>query len=601
MPGFEIALETSAGARLGPGPVATASRWQHVKRLDKAGTIAFDVPATDPRLALEAVTPLLAHKRVARCYGLRAGARVELGAGVVDELAVDPHERTLTASGNDLLDELATRTVGFLQLASGSSPIAIASALASIMALAPAGWSIDTTTYTGSGATVYLEFAGESVLAALIKVAEHTGEHFRLGSGRQVVWLYQQQPASGIRAEKDADPVAAEGNAGICLITSLQRTSNSHDVCTRVYPYGSGNADARITLAGTTRSAPAGYALDTTNNYLAHTANDTAGRIDRHESFKDVAKVGADAGAAGAADALFDAAYAYLRRHLEPQASYRLSVTKLDQVLEPGSTIRVVWRGVVDGTTWIAIDDDLVVLEATTAIDDTGVRTVSLQVATVDRWPQTQTSVLAGAVGQLRTLEAHKQKASAALRADTVDDTAVARLGTANTWTALQVFANALRSVANATGVIALAARRIAGQTANIVEAQDEGGAALWAIDRAGHVVPGGLAPTVTAGTGAGTAPAVSVTGNDVRGLLTITTGTAPTAGATIATVTFATAFAAAPQVFLVPANLAAKTLSGASEVYVNSTGVTTSLWNLLAGSTALTASTTYVWRYLVL
>lgn len=106
-------------------------------------------------------------------------------------------------------------------------------------------------------------------------------------------------------------------------------------------------------------------------------------------------------------------------------------------------------------------------------------------------------------------------------------------------------------------------------------------------------------APTIAAGTGAGTTPTISIVGNDIAGRITITTGTTPVANATIATVTFAGgAFAAAPYIHLTPSNQLAAALSGANMVFPSST--TTTLV-LTSGTTALTAATTYTFNYLII
>lgn len=112
----------------------------------------------------------------------------------------------------------------------------------------------------------------------------------------------------------------------------------------------------------------------------------------------------------------------------------------------------------------------------------------------------------------------------------------------------------------------------------------------------------GGLssAPTIAAGVGAGTTPTVSVsTATDVAGDVNITTGTLPTGtNAVIATITFNVAYDTAPIVLLYPGNAATATLSGVSMVFTTST---TTTFVLTSGTTALTASTAYVWHYHVI
>lgn len=75
------------------------------------------------------------------------------------------------------------------------------------------------------------------------------------------------------------------------------------------------------------------------------------------------------------------------------------------------------------------------------------------------------------------------------------------------------------------------------------------------------HFLATGSTPTLTAGTGAGTGPTgVSITGNDTRGVINFTTGTAPAASATIYTVTFNVPFDDAAQAMINPNNALATT-----------------------------------------
>lgn len=102
--------------------------------------------------------------------------------------------------------------------------------------------------------------------------------------------------------------------------------------------------------------------------------------------------------------------------------------------------------------------------------------------------------------------------------------------------------------------------------------------------------------PTIIAGAGAGTSPTISVASNGAGLLVTVTTGTLPTGtNATIATVTLPTALSYTPYPVFAPANANASLLSAASMVYMNSTG--TANVTITSGTTALTASTTYIWN----
>jgi hypothetical protein len=118
------------------------------------------------------------------------------------------------------------------------------------------------------------------------------------------------------------------------------------------------------------------------------------------------------------------------------------------------------------------------------------------------------------------------------------------------------------------------------------------------------HVVGGGTAPTVAAvGTGAGTGPtgpAITAGSHDLAGEITLTTGTSPGVSTTVLTVTFGLAFALAPiGINLQPSNAAARALASAAQLYPSA--ATTGGFTLSTGSAGLTASTAYVWKFLVI
>lgn len=100
--------------------------------------------------------------------------------------------------------------------------------------------------------------------------------------------------------------------------------------------------------------------------------------------------------------------------------------------------------------------------------------------------------------------------------------------------------------------------------------------------------------------TGTGGTSTATAVGSDLGGKLTALTGTGNSAASGIVmTVNFENAYATTPvAVILTPANLAAKNLSGAGDVYVSSVG--TSNFVITAGSTRLTAGTTYEWYYFI-
>jgi hypothetical protein len=99
--------------------------------------------------------------------------------------------------------------------------------------------------------------------------------------------------------------------------------------------------------------------------------------------------------------------------------------------------------------------------------------------------------------------------------------------------------------------------------------------------------------PTAVAGTGAGTTPTITISGNEVSHSVTVITGTGPAGtNATIATISMPSTVTGKP-VFS-PANAATALLYGLTMVYMDSADAG---YVIKSGTTALTATTTYKWN----
>ena len=89
----------------------------------------------------------------------------------------------------------------------------------------------------------------------------------------------------------------------------------------------------------------------------------------------------------------------------------------------------------------------------------------------------------------------------------------------------------------------------------------------------------------------------MSVSGSDVAGVISVTPGSSPSASATVATITYHTAYGSAPNAVIVtPENVAAAALSGTGAVFMSVSN--TGSFVITVGSTALTASTAYKFNY---
>lgn len=110
-----------------------------------------------------------------------------------------------------------------------------------------------------------------------------------------------------------------------------------------------------------------------------------------------------------------------------------------------------------------------------------------------------------------------------------------------------------------------------------------------------------GSTPGIVSGTGAGTSPTINISGSDMAGIITLTTGTTPTGSATIATITYSTTYKQKPIVILQPANSNAAGLSGLTEEYINDGSSDATKFIITSGATGLTGATAYIWYYHVI
>jgi hypothetical protein len=399
---FHLEIENAAGVKQGSGPITSASSWTYTARMDAAGDFKFSMPANDPKAVY------VQKKLIVRAYALLPnGTRTEVGAGIIDSITKQPQDdgtASLQVSGNDLIRELNYRSVLNLKLYTGGSPVTHSAAVAAVAGYAPSGWTI-TADSTPPNNSVYGYFNGETVLTALIKTGEKSQNHFYRGAGRTLNFA-STFTVSGIRAIKAGGDLVAN----TCAITALTENVNLFDMITRIYPRGSGNADAQLTLKASTRTAPSGYTVDKNANYIENTTYATTyGRIESQLDFRDIGPISnTTADVVSAANMLFDAALETLkRRSVElDDKSYTLELAGCSQLLRPMQTIRVVYR---DLPSAMDINRDLNILQATWSASKDGIFTTAVIVSTADRPAQSDQSVLVNTVAAGRIYQALPQ------------------------------------------------------------------------------------------------------------------------------------------------------------------------------------------------
>ena len=398
---FYVDIEDSNGNKLGSGPLASVQAWRYTARFDRAGTIDFTMVASDPQASI------VQNHRIARAYAHIDGSWVEVGAGRIDKIDTIPGNDgrvNLRVSGLDLLVELTDKSVRSLFVGAGSGATH-ATALSAIVALAPPGWAFTPAPFPANN-YYYASYRGESVLGALVYMAEKTQTHFYRSANRSVIFSSTFED-SGVRAESLQG--AAGGN--VCAISKLRRTIDTKKLLTRIYPYGAGNGDNRLTLKATTREAPVGYTLNKDENYIERDAAVASlGVIDWPDvNFPEITLIyNTSADRRGVANMLFDEAMRELnwRSDLASQETFDLSISQCNTLLRPLQTIRVAYRDTAQG---IDIDQDLYILEATWEMNASGVRTSNLVVSTDDRWPDNEVSAAANAAVKGRAYEVHPQ------------------------------------------------------------------------------------------------------------------------------------------------------------------------------------------------
>jgi hypothetical protein len=473
MSAFEITIESTLNTATGPGPIYTAQDWQQTAILNGSGSGSFTMPATDSRAAL------LTHRRIARARTLLGADMHDFGAIIIDALGTDEDFQggaMLTAQGNDLFDELAGRIVPSLTLDDGAGG-PTDDPFTDLLTYAT-GWSMDAVNgYATLLGEVLLTLADETVLAALVKIAEMTGESFRLGAGRKIVWLRDLSASAvsaNVRLINAGHGPDLAANDDVAIITELAVETNTHDLFTYIYPRGAGDGDARLTLDETTRFSAAGAGNYTSGDYTLHidadplesyikrdTAVTAYGQIERAVTYSEITPATtAAADVEAAANQLFDAALAELKQHSAPQAIYSIACTKLEKQVLPGQTVFVSYRGMAGDYLYVDIEDTFLVLEATTQLDQQGVRTTGLVIGALSGAQRVQgdREVLADTVQQVQALMAHAQPGTSA---GAVTDATVPHTDTANTFTQTQTITASNAIIMNA----AVSNRGIFGQT----------------------------------------------------------------------------------------------------------------------------------------
>lgn len=370
-----ITKDSAAGAEYvaGSAPLANILNWKSTAEMDRAGQFSFAVVMDASNRAL------LQRLRKVRCYMFMNDQYIEIGSGIIDSINMEIEDgvKVLRVSGNDMLKELTYLSVGDLELTDTLFGISHADALASIAAYAPAGW-----TFTPSGTPnndfAYHKYTGDTVLAALVYLVEATQTHFCL-TGFRTLEFKEAATDTGLVIAENADGA----DESSCGIVSVRKQQLSHDLITRIYPYGAGTGAERFTMAETDRSAPSGYTLDAVNNYIKHNNHETNyDRIERHIQFSQVSPkiANREVNAVTAANMLFDLAYNELKRRIDlfENDIYEIELASCKQKINP---LDAVWVYFNDPETGLQINQSMWVMSSEINVSSSGIQTTRVTVS----------------------------------------------------------------------------------------------------------------------------------------------------------------------------------------------------------------------------
>ena len=269
-------------------------------------------------------------------------------------------------------------------------------------------WRLDATGHQLTSRPVTVYFDGETVLEALVILAEQTGDHFRLSDGRSIKWMWADDAQfASLRCISPGNAADVLDNDDVAVILSAQRMRSSYELATRIYPTGGRYGNNQLTLASlaTDLRAPYGYTLSRANNYLERDGSRTTyGLIEARRTWSEIVPE-VTRNLAPAAEALFWAAYEWLRRYSEPQDAYTITCVKVVPTVRPGDRIYVSYHEYDDDGSVLDIEQLLYVLEVTVTSNQDGTSTHTFTASTVDVWPDTEAAYIVRLARQVAALD----------------------------------------------------------------------------------------------------------------------------------------------------------------------------------------------------
>jgi hypothetical protein len=404
---YRIDIERN-GRRTGTGPIKSVMNWTTDQRLGEVGEFTCSIAATDEQA--EFIQPYSA--LVCRVL-VQGRGFIEIGRGEVRDIktTIAPDGKAIIeVSGPDGAVPLTERSVVYTEIGNEGNPVTLTEALGFINE-----WITDWTLINavGSEPSIFYEFAGETVLAALAKFGELTDTHTIVDPSNKTVTFKSNGDFEdcGIRAiatPSNPDPL----DPHTCYIVgSPVVREETGDMYTMILPYGFGRAEKSVNLAASTIPIdPNVYEIDRSGteagNYIRHKIKEAEiGRsIVKFKKFQDIELVLPDgfddtenpypnkeavkrAAEISASNALLTMAIRALDEAVNGIIHYDLSLLHCNKIVKPGQKIRCVFSYRF-GPGWVKVDRMLNITATKMTADNSGIRTTDLTVSPTSRPPR---------------------------------------------------------------------------------------------------------------------------------------------------------------------------------------------------------------------
>lgn len=393
---------------LGDGPLINVLRLDTIDSLDKVGTATFEIPAADTRSAYIA----------AGCkfdiYDAEDGVHMRyLGRYTYKSKTISEHNgiASLVVLCFDALRELSNETVGFRRIYNNIAVDTVVEDLISVVS----GWQAEVDSGIGNTSVAY---EGESPFAAIDVLRDRWGQHFRLRQTSPALRILQFGAFgddSGVRITNLAGQVQSEYamKPEVAIVDTIRLVEEADEIFNTLIALGAGQGVSQLTMEEATLGT---YDLDEGTNddgssywYIQDDTSVTNyGERWKVLSFPNIRPLSnSDTDIENAANALKLTAEAYMARHIAPVITYDVSLRGLRKNLQVGDTVRLAYRGVVEGYSYVNIDDDFYVMDIQRSRVATGERTVNLTISTLAERRTQDTDIVLEVIKDITALKVH--------------------------------------------------------------------------------------------------------------------------------------------------------------------------------------------------